>query len=251
MGTCTSRNKASSYTWEKDPSVLMHKMKQLQQDINVIIQGREEESEGYERRLMQLALKEAEWKKERKKLREEVKRLHRSLEEEEKIRLIEDEVDQIIVGKCGQFEGKSSVDSNCVTATSTTSVSLSLMELMKEERASRDETVVKWKTLYLAIKNELDELILNTHHQGTLYPRTYDKDMVEKMQSELKVKDEIIEILKSQIVSMENNEYTRKREVDILKQSLKIMSNKKRTTSATYVKRRSRGLIQLNKSLKN
>ncbi|KAK9725571.1 hypothetical protein RND81_05G154000 [Saponaria officinalis] len=157
---------------------------------------------------------------------------------------MEDEVDQIIVGKC---EGKSSVESNYCASGTTSSVSLSLVEHMKEERARRDETVVKWKMLYLSIKNELDDLIHKTH-QGTLYLRT-DEDMTEKMQMELKAKDEIIEILKAQIVSMENDEHTRKRELDILRQSLKIMSNKKGSTSATYVKRRSKGLIRLNKSL--
>lgn len=39
-----------------------------------------------------------------------------------------------------------------------------MVEQMREERARRDETVEKWKQLYLAIKMELDDLIQRTHH---------------------------------------------------------------------------------------
>ncbi|XP_074307079.1 uncharacterized protein LOC141642251 [Silene latifolia] len=250
MGACTSRSKKSSYAWEKDPRVFIQKMKLLQQEINTLLQRREEECEAYERELMLFALKEAEWKKERKKLKDEAKGLRKKLEEkEEKIRMMEDEVDQIIIGKNNEnFEGKSSVNSSGIgNSKSNSVVSLSLIEQMKEERTRRDETVEKWKMLYLSIKNELDDLIHKTN-QGTIYWRAKEEEKVltEEMQKELKAKEKKIEALKAEIIIMEKDEYKRKREVDILRQSLKIMSSNKNGSAATPLKYRSKRSFRLN-----
>lgn len=50
---------------------------------------------------------------------------------------------------------------------------------------------------------------------------------MENLQKELKSKRETIEVLKARLGSMEKEEAKRAREVDILRQSLRIISNKK------------------------
>lgn len=239
MGVCSSRPNRGNYAWEKDPKLFIQKMKLLQQEINAILKQREEETEVYEKELMVFALREAEWKRERKKLRDEVKGLRKSLEErEERIRHMQEEVD--MAGKSEKLEGLS-VDSH---------ISLLLVEQMREERARRDETVEKWKMLYLAIKHELDDLIQRTH-QGTLYWRADEEDLMEDLQRELKAKDETIEELQAKLASMEDEEYKREREVDILRQSLRIMSsnNNKVANSATHVNNISKPSIHIIKGL--
>ena len=68
---------------------------------------------------------------------------------------------------------------------------------------------------------------------------------MEELQNELKAKDETIQVLKSQIASMEDEEYKKNREFDILKQSLRIMRSSKGSTSPTsVVKSRSLHLTQ-------
>lgn len=98
--------------------------------------------------------KEAEWKQERKKLKEEVKRLRKMLEEkEEKIREMEDGLVEEKNEKNWSFSGLNSSF---------------LVEQMREERVWRDEAVDKWKKLYLTIKTELDDLIQRTHRGASL-----------------------------------------------------------------------------------
>ncbi|KAJ6356321.1 hypothetical protein OIU78_004433 [Salix suchowensis] len=102
-----------------------------------------------------------------------------------------------------------------------------LVEQMREERAWRDEAVDKWKKLYLAIKAELDDLIQKTHRGDGLYWRAEEEEMIEELKMEVKSKEGCIEELKARIVFVENEEYNRAREVDILRQSLRIMSSRK------------------------
>lgn len=101
---------------------------------------RENESQLYEQEMMVFAFKEAEWKKERKKLREEVKRLRKKLDERE---------DQKGQNHVEDDNGETVGDSY-------------LMQQIREEQARRDEAIEKWKQLYFAIKVELDHLILRT-----------------------------------------------------------------------------------------
>ena len=63
---------------------------------------------------------------------------------------------------------------------------------------------------------------------------------MEKLQRELNAKQETIEILKARLASMEEEEAKREREVDILRQSLRIISNKKKAKYSA--KRLSRSL---------
>ncbi|KAJ8441665.1 hypothetical protein Cgig2_019052 [Carnegiea gigantea] len=218
MGMCasiTSRGPRFDYNYtEKNTEQFIHKIRLLQQDVKAILKQREEESEAYEREMLLMAFKEAEWKRERKKLKEEVKRLKRKLEErEERVRLMEEE--KVTIGRL-----------------------LMVDQQLREERARRDEAVEKWKMLYLAIKNELDHLIHRTQQE--------EEELMEELQNELKAKDETIQVLKAKIASMEDEECKRKRELDILKQSLRIMSSKESTSPTSVVKSRS---VHLTKSI--
>ena len=56
---------------------------------------------------------------------------------------------------------------------------------------------------------------------------------MEDLHRELKAKEETIEVLKARLASMEKDEVQREREVDILRQSLRIISNKKETKHST------------------
>ncbi|RVW96866.1 hypothetical protein CK203_026083 [Vitis vinifera] len=278
-----------------------------------MVYERKKQSMAYERETMVFALKEAQWKRERRRLREEVKRLKKRLEEkEERIRGMEDG----LVGEKGE-NGFQLLGTRL------------LVEHIWEERARRDEAVEKWKRLYLAIKAELDDLIQRTD-QGknstgrskswaytnrwyyvrnlahilwlrwgngrgssvaTLLPgwkvshcplsfphivkgfilsinmvlekrpfiyspisffvigcpphgaegkdrerlnwKAEEEDSIEDLHRELKAKEETIEVLKARLASMEKEEVQREREVDILRQSLRIISNKKETKHST------------------
>ncbi|GMI96154.1 ANTHER DEHISCENCE REPRESSOR [Hibiscus trionum] len=152
------------------------------------------------------AWKEAEWAKERRKLTEEVKVLRRlAAEKEERMKEV------VVVGKCDKGWP--------LLGTSY------LLEQMKEERARRDEVVEKWKQLYLAIRTELDDLIQRTHGDA-IYWKAEEEETIEEIKKELKSKDETIEALRARITSMAKEGFERKREMDILKQSLRILDSK-------------------------
>ncbi|GAB4851401.1 hypothetical protein Ancab_030804 [Ancistrocladus abbreviatus] len=225
MGVCPSRNNgiyACEKEREKNPEIFMEKARLLQQEISVVLNRREEECRAYEREVVAFSLREAEWKKERKKLREEVKRLRRCLKERQ------EEDGGVMVGlKRSEKEGQQVVLDGVTTRL--------LVEQMREERARRDEAVQKWKMLYHDIKNELDDLIQRTHQGGGVCWRTVEEDKVGKLQRELKAKEETIQSLKTQIASMEQEEHMRKGEVDILRQSLRILSIKKKAAASKCV----------------
>ncbi|XP_073119424.1 uncharacterized protein [Henckelia pumila] len=96
------------------------------------------------------------------------------------------------------------------------------------EILKRDETLEKWKELYFAIKVELDELIQRTHGGERLCWDRKEEDIPEEHKKALKVKEERIESLEAKLASMEDQEIKKQREVDILRQSLRIMSHGKK-----------------------
>uniref|UniRef100_A0A1D1XE00 Chaperone protein dnaK n=2 Tax=Anthurium amnicola TaxID=1678845 RepID=A0A1D1XE00_9ARAE len=107
---------------------------------------------------------------------------------------------------------------------------------MKEEQARREQAVEKWKQLYLAIKAELDALILRTN-QGERLCWMAEEEVIERLQGELKAKEEMVEALRSHLAAMEMEGTKRDREIDILRQSLRILSSKKRNRSRkTFVR---------------
>ncbi|CAN1144763.1 hypothetical protein LINPERHAP2_LOCUS14286 [Linum perenne] len=133
----------------------------LEEEIEAIMYKREKESRAYERDVMVCAFKEAEWKQEKKKLKEEVKKLRKVVEEkEERIRRLE-------CGILQQDKSDMEGDNNWLLSGTATTF---LLHQMREERALRDEAVDKWKKLYLAIKSELDDLIQNTHPGRQAFP---------------------------------------------------------------------------------
>ncbi|KAJ4841161.1 hypothetical protein Tsubulata_016925 [Turnera subulata] len=208
--------KKKSNRCERGARGLAEKVRLLREEIKSVMYEREEESKAYERDMMLFAFKEAEWKQERKKLKEEVKRLRKIVEEkEEKIQGMED--DLFLVKTDHQK------DEQLVMASKYSF----FVEQMREERLWRDEAVEKWKKLYLDIKTELDDLIQRTNPGGGLYLRAEEEDMIEELKMDLKTKDQTIEKLKARIALAEHEEYKKAREVDILRQSLKIVSSKK------------------------
>ncbi|KAF3457489.1 hypothetical protein FNV43_RR02147 [Rhamnella rubrinervis] len=216
MGGYHSKNRKKNM-FEKDVKGLKEKIRFIQEEMNEIVYEREKEGTTYEREMMVFAFKEAEWKQERKKLREEVKMLKKMVEEkEEKLREVMEDGGKLGVEECKRNEKELGFLGSSF-----------LVEQMKEERARRDETVEKWKQLYLAIKVELDDLIQRTHREDGLYWKAEEEDIAEELKAELQAKEETIKALESRLGSMENELYKKEREVDILRQSLKIMSSKK------------------------
>ncbi|OMP07675.1 hypothetical protein COLO4_07143 [Corchorus olitorius] len=231
MGSFTSKRKSIKHIHERrNLKSLTDKMRLLQEEIKEMVYEREKEARGYEKEVMVFACKEAEWKKERKLLKEEMKKLRKLVEEkEEKIKGME--AYAVIVEKCDKGWP--------LLGTSF------LIEQMREERARRDEAVEKWKQLYLAIKTELDDLIQRTHGDA-LYWKAEEEEMVEELKKDVKRKEETIEALKTRLASLEREEYERGREMDILKQSLRILDSKKKTAYTTINK--STTMVAKNKS---
>ncbi|KAL3828325.1 hypothetical protein ACJIZ3_017127 [Penstemon smallii] len=197
----TKDKKSSSSPSERVVEGLKDKISLLQEEINEIMCLREGENQVYERELMVFAFKQAEWKTERKRLRGEVKKLKKMLEEKE-VNFYGNELEFM--------------NTNCI------------MEQIKEEKARRDEAVEKWKQLYFAIKVELDDLIQRTHQEERMCWETGEGYVLMELKKELRAKEENIEVLQAKLASMEHQEFKREREMDILRQSLRIMSYKKK-----------------------
>ncbi|KAL5990294.1 hypothetical protein ACLOJK_011191 [Asimina triloba] len=203
-----------------DPRVLNQKIRALEDELMQVKSKREREIRAQNRRMAFFAMKEGEWKRERKRWKEEVSRLKRRLEEkEEVIRQVEAVESVVVVGKKEKMNAKE---------LQMFDASLLMVEQMRAEQARREEAVEKWKRLYLAIKTELDELIRRTAQGERLWWGSDEEDLMEALQKELKAKEETMEVLKARISSMEMEGAKREREMDILRQSLRIMSNNKK-----------------------
>ncbi|XP_022722958.1 uncharacterized protein PF11_0207-like [Durio zibethinus] len=215
MGAFASKRKSKACHERRHVKSLTDKMRPLQQEIKEMVNEREKE-------VLVFAWKEVEWKKERKKLKEEVKKLRKLVEEkEEKIRGMEDYAMEV---------------EKCDRAWPLLGTSF-LLDQMKEERARKDEAVEKWKQLYLAIKTELDHLIQRTHGDA-LYWKAEEEEMnmIEELKKEVKNKEETIEDMKRRVASMEREGYEREREMDILRQSLRILGSKKKAAYTSNTK---------------
>ncbi|KAJ0245499.1 hypothetical protein HA466_0179620 [Hirschfeldia incana] len=143
-----------------------------------------------------LKMAETEWRKERKKLREEVKNLRQKMQEKEE-------------AKTKQHEWEWVVEQMCL------------------ERAVREEAVERWKQLYFTIKSELDDLIHTTCGE-TLRQKPHEggaKNTVQELRKEVKVREETIETLKGRIAVMEKQRHGKEREIDLLRQSLRILGS--------------------------
>ncbi|KAF8388316.1 hypothetical protein HHK36_026982 [Tetracentron sinense] len=215
MGSSVSKNKPNSF----EENGRRENMRLLHEEINDTMSKREEESREYEQQAMVFAVKEAEWKRERKRLREEVKRLRKRLEEaEERIGGIME--GEMVVG--GRSENEWQMLGTKV-----------LVEHMREEQARRDAAVEKWKRLYLSIKTDLNDLINRAQQGEKMYMAEKEENMMEGLQRELKDKEETIRVLKERLAAIEQEESKKEREMDILRQSLQITSNRKKAISVT------------------
>ncbi|KAJ4968995.1 hypothetical protein NE237_015696 [Protea cynaroides] len=218
MGSIVSKKERSPFE-ELGYKGVMEKIKLLQDEIHEIRHLREMERRIHNQQETTTAWKEAEWKSERKKLREEVRRLRMELAaKEEIIQGVED--GGIVAGKSEKEWQWQLLGSNL------------LVEHMMEEQARRDEAVEKWKRLYIAIKTELDTLIQRAHQGDRLY-HVEEENTIEAFKRELKVKEETVQELKAKVTIMEKEEVKKDREIDILRQSLRIMSSKKKVILAT------------------
>lgn len=61
-----------------------------------------------------------------------------------------------------------------------------------------------------------------------MYWRAEEEEMIQELRMEVKDKEETIKALKAKLSSTEQDVYRRERDIDILRQSLKIMNCKKR-----------------------
>ncbi|KAF8088514.1 hypothetical protein N665_0538s0015 [Sinapis alba] len=149
-----------------------------------------------ERVISALKMAETEWRKERKKLREEITKLRQKMQEKDE-------------AKAKQHEWEWVVEQMCL------------------ERAVREEAVERWKQLYFAIKTELDDLIHTTYGE-TLRQKPHEgeaKNTVQELRKEVKVREETIETLKGRIGLMEKQRHGKEREIDLLRQSLRILGS--------------------------
>uniref|UniRef100_A0A803Q4D3 Uncharacterized protein n=1 Tax=Cannabis sativa TaxID=3483 RepID=A0A803Q4D3_CANSA len=94
----------------------------------------------------------------------------------------------------------------------------------KQEKKKLKEEVKMLKTLVDEKEDKIREM---EQQEGGLYWRAEEEDIAEELKREVQAKEETIKELKSKLVSMEQEMYKRDREVDILRQSLRIMTSKK------------------------
>ncbi|XP_073286976.1 uncharacterized protein [Primulina huaijiensis] len=199
MGSSHTKEKCNPS--EKVVESLKNKVRLLQGDVNEMMRIRDSEYQSYERESIFFELKKAEWKRERRRLKAELKRLRMACEEKEEMR------SKCMGRKCDEHEN--------------------------EWKMGRDETVEKWKQLYLVVKIELDDLIQRTHTDtGRMDWKTEETDTLTELKKELRSKEEKIDILQAKLMSVEDQESRREREMEILRQSLRIMSHKKRATTS-------------------
>lgn len=132
----------------EESRMLRAKIHALEEEIREVRRRGDEESRAHRQREAAVVAKEGEWKRERRRHKEEAGALRRKLEEEEEGR--RRALEEVAAAAAGGGGG-----------------ACRLVEQMRAEQAQREQAVEKWKQLYLAIKAELDALILRTK-QGNM-----------------------------------------------------------------------------------
>ncbi|KAG6536380.1 uncharacterized protein LOC122025147 isoform X2 [Zingiber officinale] len=183
----------------------------LEEEIEKSKSVRQQEAWDYGRRTAEFAAKEEEWVRERRSLAEE------ALEQEAAQRTRR-------LKKC-ESEGGDDEEWWC------------LVESMKEEQRQREGAVERWKKLYLTIKTELDDLIQRTS-EGERFSSGSEERMVEQLQKELRESEKEIESLRSRVAVMQKDAIRKDTEIDILRQSLRILSvrNSKRSLIREFLR---------------
>ncbi|XP_074576329.1 uncharacterized protein LOC141832860 [Curcuma longa] len=180
----------------------------LEEEIEKSKSIRQQEAWDYGRRTAEFAAKEEEWVREKRRLAEEEEAVQRRRR----------------LKKC-QSEGGDDEEWWC------------LVESMKEEQKRRDGAVERWKKLYLTIKTELDDLIQRTG-EGERFSSGSEERMVEQLQKELRESEGEIESLRSRISVMLKDAIRKDTEIDILRQSLRILCvrNSKRSVIREFLR---------------
>lgn len=135
MGLCSSKD-GIDICDDDDVRGLKEKIRLLREEVRGVMCEMDEETKAHEKDMVVFSFKEAGWKTEKKKLKEEVKTLRKRVKDQNTTEIEE-----------GKF---------------------TIFEQLRHERACRDEAIEKWKQLYHAIKIELDDLIQRTHNGITL-----------------------------------------------------------------------------------
>ncbi|EPS67155.1 hypothetical protein M569_07622, partial [Genlisea aurea] len=201
MGSSQSHPKKNKSSTSTIMEALKKKVKFLEEEIHDVMCIREAENKVYERELVGFAFRQAEWKRERKKLKDEIRRL-----------------------RCSFFSKTSDFLLPQFLS--------SLRDDNGNNKCKRDETVEKWKQLYFVVKLELDNLIARTGRGGGGgKDLEEEEDDVMEVRKELKEKGDKIRLLQSMLIAMEEEEFKRNREIDILRQSLKIVAHTTTTTN--------------------
>ncbi|XP_023515394.1 uncharacterized protein LOC111779565 [Cucurbita pepo subsp. pepo] len=214
MGACSSKD--GSEICDDDVRGLKEKVRLLREEVRGVVSEMDKVTKAHEKDKMVFAFKEAGWKTEKKRLKEEVKMLRKRVNE----RITE--IEERNFGDKTATERKMEGTPNIIFGQ------------IQQERAHRDEAIEKWKQLYHAIKIELDDLIQRTHNGDGLYWGATER--TDALRTELQAKEETIKALKERLVSMEQEKYKRNRDIDILRQSLRIMTSKKEQQLGTFHK---------------
>ncbi|WOL19279.1 golgin subfamily A member 6-like protein 22 [Canna indica] len=218
MGSVSSR----CYGRERTTNELLRaKIQLLEEEIDQVKRSRQYEAWDYEERLAAFAAKEEEWRRHE----EEAARLRKAVKADvHRRRCLEKESAAAEAG-CGEDPVKRW---RCLGASGY------LVECMKDEQARREETVEKWKQLYLTIKTELDDLIRRTREGERFGWVSEENVMIEQLQTELREMEKSMEALRSHIAVLQKEAAKKDREIDILRQCLRILSSKKRGFSTNY-----------------
>lgn len=144
MGVCSSKD--GSEIFYDDVKGLKEKIRLLREEVRGVICEMDKETKAHEKDMVVFAFKEAGWKTEKKRLKEEVKMLRKKVKESFT------EIEE------GNFGEKIATEWEMEGTPNT------IFEQIQQERARRDEAIEKWKQLYHAIKIELDDLIQRTHN---------------------------------------------------------------------------------------
>lgn len=88
-------------------------------------------------------------------------------------------------------------------------------------------------------------MLLLVYEGNGLYWRAEDENMIQELKRELRDKEQNIEALKAQLGSVETEVYRKQRDIDILRQSFRIMSHKKKAPPISNCKGFSKKLLWL------
>ncbi|KAJ8470737.1 hypothetical protein OPV22_025080 [Ensete ventricosum] len=181
----------------------------LEEEIREMKRARERDAWAYEHRLADFASKEEEWQREMRKKKQQEEEEEEAMLRRKKLSREDRRVPCLEI--CEDDKEQRHF----------------LVECMEEEQARREEAVAKWKQLYLTIKTELDDLIQRTR-EGERFGWGTEESMMERLHKDLRDREESMETLRSHIAVMAKEASKKDREIDILRQSLRILSYRRK-----------------------